>query len=122
LRGQLAQAVQGAVGADGLGIGGAGDNILIAGMTDYDTDVTGAALNALMAEWTRTGLNSDFATGVHNLMNGVGPNSQYKLTAQTVHRASAPNTLVGGGQNWFFLTLGVDSFANSHNSDVFTSL
>jgi hypothetical protein len=103
-------------------IGGAGDNILIAGTTDYDTDASGVAFNALMAEWTRTGANSDFATRVQNLMNGVGPSGQYKLTAHTVHRASAPNTLVGGGQNWFFLTLGVDLFSNSHNGDVFTYL
>jgi hypothetical protein len=104
-------------------IGGAGDNILIAGTTDYDADVTGVALNALMAEWTRIGLNADFATRVQNLTNGVGPSGQYKLTAQTVHRASAPNTLVGGGQNnWFFLALGVDLFSNSQNGDAFTYL
>jgi hypothetical protein len=99
-------------------IGGPSDNILIAGYTDYDTNVD--ALTALMAEWTRTGSNSDFATRVQDLMNGVGPSGQYKLTAQTVHSAGAPNSLTGGGQNGFFLTPEEDSFFNSHSGDLFT--
>jgi hypothetical protein len=102
-------------------IGGPSDNILIAGHTDYDTDVT--ALDALFAEWTRTGANSDFATRVQNLMNGVGPNGQYMLTAQTVYSAGAPNSLIGGnGHNWFFLTPQEDSVSNADDADVYTYL
>ncbi len=103
-------------GADQL-VGGPGDNILIAGTTDYDTNTT--ALDALMAEWTRT--DADFTTRINDLMNGVGLNNQYALNAQTVHGdPSSAATLTGGGHNWFFYTEGENLLAGQQPGDVFT--
>jgi hypothetical protein len=62
-----------------------GDNILIAGTTDYDTNT--AAPLSLMQEWTRT--DENFPTRVAHLRAGVGPGPSYRLTLP-------PGHLVGG--------------------------
>jgi hypothetical protein len=97
----------GGAGADQL-FGGAGDNILIGGIvsdgtTDYDT--SDAALEALMTEWDRT--DEDFSMRIADLEAGVDANGMHaSLTANTVHADQATDTLVGGGQNWFFVAQG----------------
>jgi hypothetical protein len=72
----------GGLGADTL-IGGGGDNILVGGSTVYDTNLT--ALNAIMAEWTRTDLS--FEQRLADL-NSDGPprglNGPYQLSKKTV--------------------------------------
>jgi hypothetical protein len=105
-----------------------GDNIIIGGWTDWDMNV--AALDAIMAEWTRTDLNptSSFRIRYSDLLNGAGSinplnvvNGQLiLLTAATnpksnngtVHADGASDTLIGTNlndpatrkraHNWFF--------------------
>jgi hypothetical protein len=85
-----------------------GDNLLIGGTTDFDTNLV--ALNAIFAEWTRTDLS--FRARFSHLSSGGGLNGSYLLTSTTVHADSAPDTLIGSNQtdpatgkrvhNWFF--------------------
>jgi hypothetical protein len=79
--------------------GGAGDNILIGGSTQWDSDMT--ALAAIMAEWTRT--DADYGQRVNDLLNGGGLNGSYVLNASTVTGNGGGNTLLGnGGLNLYF--------------------
>jgi hypothetical protein len=79
--------------------GGAGDNILIGGSTQWDYDTT--ALAAIMAEWTRTDV--DYSQRVYDLLNGGGLNGSYVLNASTVTGNGGGNTLLGnGGLNLYF--------------------
>jgi Ca2+-binding RTX toxin-like protein len=91
----------GGAGADVLR-GGAGEDLLIAGLTDYDTDPTGLA--ALRAEWART--DAGYATRQAHLLGttGGGFNGTYRLDAAHVHDdGGAVDNLYGnGGQDWFF--------------------
>jgi hypothetical protein len=95
-----------------------GDNILIGGTTDFDSNP--AALKAIFAEWTRTDLSyrdrfSDLTSGTNG--QGATPLNQVNgqlilLTSSTVHVDSSPDTLIGGNlidpvtgkrvHNWFF--------------------
>jgi Ca2+-binding RTX toxin-like protein len=98
-----------------------GDNLLIGGTTNWDTNL--AALQAVMAEWDRTDLGfadrrSDLLSGTNGQgkkpLNVVTVNGQQQLILLTpatnpksnngtVHADASPDTLVGGaGQNWFF--------------------
>jgi hypothetical protein len=92
----------GGAGSDQL-IGAAGDDILIGGSTDYDAN--DAALDALMAEWSRSGV--DYATRVAHLTNPAatgGVNGAFRLTAATVHSDASPDKLNGGsGMDLYFL-------------------
>ena len=83
-----------------------GENLLIGGSVSFDTTL--AALNSLMAEWSRAGV--PFATRIKHL-NGTlagGLNGTYKLitavTGQTV-TADSGSTLMGSssgtGDTWF---------------------
>jgi hypothetical protein len=112
-----------------VSIGGAGgdtldasratsDNILTGGTTDFDTN--SAALDAIIAEWTRTDLSfkdrfSDLTSGTNG--HGATPLNQVNgqlilLTSSTVHADSSPDTLTGSNNidpatgkrahNWFF--------------------
>jgi hypothetical protein len=112
----------GGAGSDTLNASGAsGDNLVIGGTTAYDANL--AALEAILAEWTRTDLGfrdrySDLTSG----RNGAGarPLNQVNgqlilLTTATVHADSAPDTLIGSSRtdpatgrrvhNWFFYDL-----------------
>ena len=84
--------------------GGAGQDILIGGTTNYDQNIT--ALRAIMNEWTRTDV--DYATRIAQL-NGSqsgGTNGAFLLNATTVHDDGAANTLFGGlDLDWFFVGL-----------------
>jgi hypothetical protein len=80
-------------------IGGDGDDLLVGGTTDYDTSAS--ALDAIMAEWSRTDLG--YADRVSNLINGNGVPA---LNAATVHRNGGLNQLAGGlGDDLFFAQL-----------------
>jgi autotransporter-associated beta strand protein len=95
-----------------------GDNLLIGGTTDFDSNL--AALQTIFAEWTRTDLSfrerfSDLTSGTNG--QGATPlnevNGQLNLlTKSTVHANTYPDTLTGSNQtdpatgkrvhNWFF--------------------
>jgi hypothetical protein len=95
-----------------------GDNILIGGTTDYDSN--SAALGAIFAEWNRTNLGyhdrfSDLTNGTNGAnvkpLNVVG-GQLVLLNNQTVHADTSPDMLTGTNQidpatgkrahNWFF--------------------
>ncbi len=100
----------GGLGSDHLQAGSGGD-ILLPGTTDFDRNVT--ALDAVLAEWSRT--DESYAQRVANLSNsvvngvapnGLGQNGSYFLNASTVHDDGAGNLLDGGpGLDWFFANL-----------------
>jgi hypothetical protein len=73
-------------------VGGGGEDILIGGSTNFDTDAT--ALNALMAEWTRT--DEVYQQRVRHITRGGGLNGSTKLNPATVHGNGGGNTLLGG--------------------------
>ncbi len=120
------------IGGNGVGSlghatlqGGNGQDILIAGTTSYDTNIT--ALNALMAEWSLTSV--PFATRV-SYMNGTlsgGRNGAYVLTASTVQKSNGGNTLTGGtlpspaALDWFFVSAG-DTVNDSNTGKKVTTL
>jgi Ca2+-binding RTX toxin-like protein len=90
----------GGAAADAI-YGGGGDNLLIGGTTDYDTNL--AALNAVMAEWTRTDLGFD--QRVNDIRKGRGSlaGTGYHLDSSTVHADPLTDQVWGGsGLNWFF--------------------
>jgi hypothetical protein len=96
----------GGAGADTL-TGGSGGDILIGGTTDYDTNA--AALQALLANWTRTDL--DYSHRVALLLTGVSYTDSSgshtaALNSTTVHDDAVVDTLTGGSgpnpSNWFF--------------------
>jgi Ca2+-binding RTX toxin-like protein len=77
-------------GADTLD-GGADDDIVIGSATDHDSNRT--ALDAIMAEWSRTGV--PYATRIANLAS--------YLNLSTVHDDLQVDVLRGGrGLDWFF--------------------
>jgi len=97
-----------------------GDNILIAGYTDYDTKV--AALDAIFAEWTS---NQSFDVRYSSLKSGTTVNGQYVILDNTTVHDDSPdtsNTLTLGGQgtsgtgtgrNWVFVDPdGTDTITN----------
>jgi hypothetical protein len=95
----------GGLGADRI-VGNADDDIIIAGATAYDA--AGAALSAIMAEWTST---RDYATRVANLQGtGTGTSFANRLNGTTylladlnVYDDGAADTLTGSeGLDWFF--------------------
>ncbi len=86
----------GGAGIDVL-LGGSDEDILIGGTTDYDDNVL--ALCAIIDEWGGPG---SYAARRANLTSGIGPNSDIKLTALTIHDDAAIDILVGGfGDDWF---------------------
>ena len=94
----------GGLGADTL-TGGVGDDILIGGTSSHANDL--AALNAIMAEWTRRPTDarlSHYVARVTNLLNGGGANGTTKLNSTTIQNdASAADKLSGvAAFDWFF--------------------
>jgi hypothetical protein len=84
---------------------GQSETILVGGTTDYDGNV--AALEAIMAEWSR--VDEDYQTRVNHLVgpgaggSAGGRNGSYFLNASTAHASSAADTLVGGpALAWYF--------------------
>ena len=104
---------------------GSGDDIMIAGSTSYDNNIT--ALLALSAEWGRTDAN--YATRVAHLQGTLsgGLNGSYRLTATTVHDDSVMDSLFGGaGLDWFFVSgtgkKNQDKVYNQTSGEVITTL
>jgi hypothetical protein len=99
----------GGLGSDVL-IGGDGEDILIGGYTSFDTQVGGTAtthdinylaLQAIMAEWTRTDLG--YNDRIQHLRKGGGLNGNVVLDKTTVFDDGVVDTLTGGaGRDWFF--------------------
>jgi Ca2+-binding RTX toxin-like protein len=84
--------------------GGAADDLLIAGTTNFDANH--AALMSILREWQRT--DKTYAQRIGDLKNGGGLNGSNKLIRGTkVHDDVATDTLTGGtGLDWFFANLG----------------
>jgi Ca2+-binding RTX toxin-like protein len=118
----------GGAGADTL-TGGAFGDILIGGTTDYD--INAAALQALLANWSRTDL--DYSHRVALLLAGVSytDNSGSHtavLKGTTVHDDGVVDTLTGGSNpnpsNWFFAhqTGAKDKVNNRKANETVTSI
>jgi hypothetical protein len=118
-----------------------GDNLLIGGRTDWDTNL--AALQAIMNEWDRTDLSptNSFVTRLSDLTSGTGTtnplnvvNGQLILLTPatnpssnngTVHLDGTPDTLIGTNlidpatgkraRNWFFYDQALDTLVNYQN-------
>ena len=94
-------------GADSL-VGGNDDDVLFAGRTSFDTNIT--ALTLLQAEWTSA---NNYATRVANLTNGTGSvlnSTGVKLktsgVGQSVFGDNECDTLSGdNGSDLFFASL-----------------
>jgi hypothetical protein len=81
-------------------IGGSGEDFLVGGTSVWDTN--SAAIDAIMAEWTRNDL-SHRQRLVH-IMRGGGLNGSYVLNPFTVTSNSKANLMYGyGGRDVFFL-------------------
>jgi acrosin len=108
----------GGAGADALD-GGAGDDILIGGITTYDANIS--ALNAIMAEWGRTGVA--YATRVGRIFGSAsgGLNGSYRFNDATISDdAGAADVLSGGaGMDWFLTSAG-DSISDLHTGGTET--
>jgi hypothetical protein len=90
----------GGAAADAI-YGGGGDSLLIGGTTDYDTNL--AALDAIMAEWTRTDLGFDQRVNDIRMGGGSLAGTGYHLDSTTVHADPLTDQIWGGsGRNWFF--------------------
>ena len=86
--------------------GNGGEDMLIGGTTQYDTNT--AALNAIMAEWTRT--DESYRLRVQHITRGGGLNGAYKLNASTVTSNGGGNILQGGSlQDLFFAKPSLDT-------------
>lgn len=88
----------GGTGADSI-TGGAADDLIIHGSTRYDANT--AALDALLAEWSRT--TATYAQRVTRLRTGVGGlNGANKLTGAVADDLATDSMSGGAGQDWFF--------------------
>jgi Ca2+-binding RTX toxin-like protein len=112
----------GGAGADTIA-GGGGDNILIGGSTVYDQNLL--ALQAIMAEWTRTDLSFEqrLAQLISEGENDGRLNGIYVLNKKSVQSDGATDSLTGGGgHNWFFATNKEDLIFNRMPQDHLTVL
>jgi hypothetical protein len=73
-------------------VGQGDEDILVGGTTAYDTNLT--ALQAIMAEWTRTDLS--YSARVNHLLSGGGKNGSTVLNPSTFSTNGGHNTLNGG--------------------------
>jgi Ca2+-binding RTX toxin-like protein len=89
----------GGLGADTVR-GGPSDDLIIGGTTSHEDNL--AALDAIMAEWTRT--DKGYAKRVKHLRTkGTGLNGTFVLNAGTVKDDAAMDSLTGAlGRDWFF--------------------
>jgi phospholipase C len=105
-----------------------GSDILIAGTTAYDYNL--AALEALLAEWSRNDISYQQKLtdlGGPNTVSG-SKNGSYFLNASTVSSNKAHNTLQGGGNgsmsalDWFFANAANDSVLGAYSPEVTTAI
>src|SRR5205085_2848882 len=79
-----------------------GDDILIGGRTNFDTNRT--AINAIMAAWGGAGTFQERITRLKT--TGVGANQAFKLNSSTVTDDGQADSLFGGSNSdWFFAQL-----------------
>ncbi|HVX64411.1 MAG TPA: Ig-like domain-containing protein [Pirellulales bacterium] len=113
----------GGLGADSLN-GGSGDDILIGGTTDYDGNLS--ALDAIMAEWSRTDLT--YQQRINQLTGAAsgGLNGSYDLNATTVLDDAAIDQLQGnGGTDWYFSRVSgasADVISGKQKGEIVTSI
>jgi fibronectin-binding autotransporter adhesin len=92
-------------GGGGDTLTGNGNDILVSGATEYDSNTAAniAALDAVLAEWTSS---DSYGTRIEKIMSGVGPGGTDALNANTVTQDAKANTLQDGTTqtqfgNWF---------------------
>jgi Ca2+-binding RTX toxin-like protein len=105
----------GSSGNDTLHAGG-GDDLLIAGLTLYDTNAT--ALAAIMNEWKRT--DETYAQRISNLRGTTsgGLNGSYLLKSTTVFDDAFADSLTGGaGSDWFWYNPAQDTITDLQNGE-----
>jgi Ca2+-binding RTX toxin-like protein len=106
----------GGEGADRL-LGNADDDILIAGLTQWDGNQ--AALGAILAEWGRT--DRSFQERVDQIMAGCGPDNAFALNTATVGDDSDEDVLTGSsGQDWFLFNRDKDGVVRDKVTDLST--
>lgn len=106
----------GGLGADRI-VGNGGDDILIAGLTSYDSNET--ALCHVMHEWTRTDLEYD--ERLAHLAIGDGLNDGFVFNASTIFNDTSEDILTGSsGLDWFVFDDILD-LATDLNHEAFLS-
>jgi hypothetical protein len=92
-------------GPGGDTLTGNGDDILVSGATQYDSNTTAniAALDAVLAEWTSS---DPYSTRINNIMSGIEPGYSAPLNSTTITQDTKANTLQDGKTqtqfgNWF---------------------
>lgn len=106
-------------GGTGAGriVGNAGDDILIAGTTDFDNQASALAL--IMKEWTRA--DAAFAIRVDHLKFSGDWNAGHLLTDSTVHDDHAEDVLTGSeGNDWFLFNRDGDGGVTDTVTDLST--
>jgi Ca2+-binding RTX toxin-like protein len=104
-------------------VGNSDDDILISGVTDFDSNDN--ALQAILLEWTS---DNCYATRVDHLTGQSGGlNGTIYLTfdgpTATVHDDNAKDTLTGSaGNDWFFANLFLDNGDDATKKDKITDL
>jgi parallel beta-helix repeat protein len=96
------------IGGDGSDTlhGGGGDDLLISGTTDFDTDLS--ALGSILAEWVRT--DQSYSQRIGHLRGMPGGRNQVYLNPATVHDDGTADVLQGGGGlDWFWANLSQDT-------------
>jgi hypothetical protein len=79
-------------GGGGDTLTGNGNDILVSGATQYDSNTSAsiAALDAIPAEWTS---DDPYAARINKIMSGVGPGNTVALNANTITQDAKANTL-----------------------------
>ena len=97
----------------GAGVGGdtltgKGNDILVSGTTNYDSDTIAnlAALDTVLAEWTS---NASYAKRIQTITKGVGKRHIYAFNSHTIRTDTNANTLSDTnarrqGNNWFLVS------------------
>jgi hypothetical protein len=86
-------------------VGGSGEDILIGGSSIWDTNTT--AIDAIMAEWTRTDIN--YRQRLVHIFRSGGINGSYTLNSFNVTGNSKANVLSGLGSRDVFFVDALDS-------------
>jgi Ca2+-binding RTX toxin-like protein len=85
---------------------GNGNDILISGTTNYDSNASAniAALDAILAEWSSS---DTYALRISKTMSGVGPGNSATLNSSTCQSDGKANTVSDGAapseNNWFIV-------------------
>jgi hypothetical protein len=86
--------------ADSL-VGGKGEDLLLGGVTDFETDLTGLA--SIVAEWNSGSIYADRVAHLTGTAGGL--NGTAFLNAATVHNDGVKDVLTGGKDlDWFVVS------------------